>query len=113
MIEFNTEAHPQYTRPQLGEWMGLIGVWFSEWQYSHLDYGDNMVQYMQDSYGFGQLYRMVGKVSDRGTYVSSYEDDEDLDWIGRIMTSKGYAYCFPYGIVAIPTDDGHFIIRMD
>jgi hypothetical protein len=113
MIEFNTEAHPQYTRPQLGEWMGLIGVWFSEWQYSHLDYGDNMVQYMQDSYGFGQLYRMVGKVSDSGTYVSSYEEDEDLDWIGRIMTAKGYAYCFPYGIVAIPTDDGHFITRMD
>lgn len=113
MIEFNTEAYPEYTRPQLGEWMGLIGLWFSEWQYAHKLYDGDMVQYMQDNYGFGELYKMGGSVSDSGTYVSSYEDDEDLEWIGRVKTSNGYAYCYPYGIVAIPTDDGHFITRMD
>lgn len=76
MIEFNTEAHPQYTRPQLGEWMGLIGVWFNEWQYSWLDYKEDMVQYMQDNYGFGQLYKMGGSVSDSGTYVTTWQGQD-------------------------------------
>jgi hypothetical protein len=30
-----------------------------------------------------------------------------------MKTKQGTAYFYPYGILALPVDDGHFITRMD
>jgi hypothetical protein len=45
--------------------------------------------------------------------VSPYEDDAPLDYIAQSEIAEGTVYYFPYGIIALPVSDGHFITRMD
>ena len=47
-------------------------------------------------------------------YVSDYEDDADLPYMGKMLTKHGYAYFYEYAIIALPQADGkYFITRMD
>lgn len=108
MIVFNT-AHYDAPKEHLMESLGLLPRWVHE--YNILG-EDDLVEYMRGRYGFG-LYKFEGEVLDDGIYRSLYEEDEDLQWVGKMKTKLGTVYFYPYAITALPTEDGHFITRMD
>ena len=111
-LTINTNAYPEYDKRQLNEMLGLLPLWVAE----HVGNDDNtdIVQFMTDRYGCGRLYKFEGTVNDKGDYVSSYEEDPDLPYMGRMITKDGYAYFYDHAIVALPQPDGtHFITRMD
>ena len=108
----NKEAHPNYSDNQIAQILGLLPLWVAE----HVGNDDDMdlVQFMEDRYGFGKLYKFEGTVNEKGDYVSSYEEDPDLPYMGRMITKDGYAYFYDHAIVALPQPDGkYFITRMD
>jgi len=97
-------------REHIQEALGLLPMWVME--YNLLE-KDDLVGHMQDSYGFGQLYKFGGYVTEDGNYCSEHEDDDDLPWIAKMNTKDGDVYFYEYAITALPTDDGYFITRMD
>ena len=106
----NNEAHPEYNSNEIAQILGLLPLWVAE----HIgnDDGTDLVQFMENRYGFGKLYKFEGEVNEDGDYVS--KDDTNLPYMGRMITKDGYAYFYEYGIVALPQPDGkHFITRMD
>lgn len=106
----NSEAHPEYNSNEIAQILGLLPLWVAE----HIgnDDGTDLVQFMEDRYGFGKLYKFEGEVNEDGDYVS--KDDANLPYMGRMITKDGYAYFYEYAIVALPQPDGkHFITRMD
>ena len=109
MLTLNTT---QYDAPKehLVESLGLLPHWVVE--YNLLGESD-IVQYMTKRYGFGDLYRFGGEIVNYGVYKSNYEDDEDLEYVGKMDTKDGTVYFYPYAITALPTKDGYFITRMD
>jgi len=111
-LTINTNAFPEYSKSQLNEMLGLLPLWVAE----HVgnDDGTDIVQFMTDRYGFGKLYKFEGKINENGDYVSDYDDDADLPYMGKMITKHGYAYFYEYAIIALPQPDGkHFITRMD
>ena len=60
-----------------------------------------------------ELVQFEGTVTEGGLYQSSHEDDEDLEYVGKMDTKDGPVYFYPYAITALPTKDGYFITRMD
>tara|TARA_R100001440_G_scaffold75624_1_gene103328 strand:+ start:182 stop:511 length:330 start_codon:yes stop_codon:yes gene_type:complete len=109
MLTLNTT---QYDAPKehLVESLGLLPHWVVE--YNLLGESD-IVQYMTKRYGFGDLYRFGGEIVNDGVYKSNHEDDEDLEYVGKMDTKDGTVYFYPYAITALPTKDGYFITRMD
>jgi hypothetical protein len=109
MLQLNTK---EYDAPKehLAESLGLLPLWVQE--YNILGKSD-IVAYMTERYGFGRLYKFEGEVLEDGSYHTFFEEDEDLPWVGKMKTKHGTAYFYPYGILALPVDDGHFITRMD
>ena len=104
------------THEQIMEALGLLPIWVRDWivldDAKELE-GETLKNYMGDQYGFG-MYRFGGYITDDGKHVTEFEDDDDLDWIAQMKTPMGNVYFYPYGIVAIPIEDGeHFITRMD
>ena len=97
-------------REHIVEALGLLPMWVTA--YNVLD-GDDIVQHMTDSYGYGGLYKFGGHVTDDGSYCSEHEDDDDLPWVGKMKTKDGDVYFYEYAITALPTPDGYFITRMD
>ena len=107
-LEVNTidyDASPEH----LVESLGVLPHWVRE---SHILGADCMKSYLKDRYGYG-LYEYGGKVMTDGTYVSEFEEDKDMPFVARMRTQLGMVYFYPYAMVAIPTDDGHFVTRMD
>jgi len=101
-VEINSEAYPTLNK---AEACGLIPYWVAEYA------GENTLkEHLAKCYQFG-LYEMGGVVTEDGTY--QYPEDEDLPWIAKMETKDGMLYQYLYGIVAIPTKDGHFVTRMD
>jgi len=98
------------SQQELAESLGLIPMWIAE--YNILGETD-LVKWMTERYGFGDLYEFKGTVNEDGSYSSAYEDDEDLPYVGQMKTKDGVVYMYPYAITAIPTKDGYFITRMD
>ena len=47
------------------------------------------------------------------SYDGDYEDDEPLDYLAKSQIAEGTVYYFPYAIIALPVEGGHFITRMD
>lgn len=107
-LELNTT---DYNEPKeyLIEWLGVLPHWVYEFNVLH---GDDIVSYMDGRYGYG-LHKFGGDVLDSGAYRSEYEEDEDLPYIGKMGTARGDVYFYPYGMVALPTNDGYFVTRMD
>ena len=101
----------EYTEPKeyLREWLGVLPNWVHEFNILN---GEDILTFMADCYGYG-LHKFEGEVLDSGDYRSKYEEDEDLVHIGKMGTAKGNVYFYPYGMVALPTDDGYFVTRMD
>jgi len=109
MLTLNT-THYDAPKEHLIESLGLLPHWVVE--YNMLGESD-IVQYMTKRYGFGDLYRFGGEIVDDGVYKSNHEDDEDLEYVGKMDTKDGPVYFYPYAITALPTKDGYFITRMD
>jgi hypothetical protein len=109
-LQINEDQFKDIEAGLIIESLGLLPRWVVE--YNLLGY-DNLVQHMQDSYGFGELYKFNGEVLENGSYHSGYEDDEDLPYVGKMKTKDGMVYFYEYAIIALPTKDGYFITRMD
>lgn len=97
-------------REQIQEALGLLPRWVMEY---NLREKDDLVGHMQASYGFGELYKFGGYVTEDGNYCSEHEDDDDLPWIAKMKTKDGDVYFYEYAITALPTPDGYYITRMD
>ena len=117
MLQLNTK---EYDAPKehLAESLGLLPIWVREYNVLSVYEPDvapvkDLVQYMTERYGFGRLYKFEGEVVEGGVYRSPHEEDDDLPWVGKMKTKHGTVYFYPYGILALPVDDGHFITRMD
>ena len=111
-LTINTNAFPEYDKRELNEMLGLPPLWVAE--HVSNDDGTDLVQFMEERYGFGRLYEFGGKINKDGDYISDYDDDADLPYIGKMITKHGYAYFYEYAIIALPQPDGkHFITRMD
>ena len=109
MLQLNTNEFDA-PKEHLADALGLLPIWVHE--YNILG-EDDLVQYMTERYGFGSLYKFEGEVVEGGVYRSPHEEDEDLQWVGKMKTKHGTAYFYQYAITALPTDDGYFITRMD
>ena len=139
MIQYNKEAYPNYTPEMFRGMVGLVGVWLEQYSrgnmleamlnYEEREFAEllgfiaeeseeeeSLVDFMRDKYGWGLFEMKGGSVSDSGVY--KYPEDPDLHWIAKVDTSKDdskieYSYIYPYAIVALPTEDGYFVTRMD
>ena len=109
MLKLNT-THYDAPKEHLVESLGLLPHWVVE--YNMLGESD-LVQYMTERYGFGELYRFGGDVQEDGSYKSNYDEEDDLQYVGKMDTKDGTVYFYPYAITALPTDEGYFITRMD
>ena len=110
-MQMNTNKYPHMTKEDLAEMLGILPYWVGD--YAMYGSDDNLVQYMQDRYGFGDFYQWKGDVLADGTYRADNDEDGDLDFIARIQIDDGMVYFYPYGVIAMPTDDGYFVTRMD
>ena len=139
MIQYNKEAYPNYTPEMFRGMVGLVGVWLEQYSSGNMleamlndaerefaellgfiaeesEEEESLVDFMRDKYGWGLFEMKGGSVSDSGVY--KYPEDPDLHWIAKVDTSKDdskieYSYIYPYAIVALPTEDGYFVTRMD
>ena len=104
---------------QLIESNGLLIMWFIEW--NNKDWHGTPDMSIQDF--FTKKYNqsagcnpwpIKGAVSLDGKFVSTHQDDEDLEPYFMIDTPDGVGYIYPYAFVALPTKaGGHTIVRMD
>ena len=104
---------------QLIEANGLLIMWFIEW--NNKDWHNTPDMSIQDF--FTKKYNqsagcnpwpIKGAVSLDGKFVSTHQDDEDLEPYFMIDTDDGVGYIYPYAFVALPTKaGGHTIVRMD
>lgn len=104
----------QYTETPLLviiESLGFIPGWVDEWE-RRPDAPISLLDYLVLCYRFGRHDMPAGsKLDDYGTY--SYPGDPDLFPLAEIITRAGKLWLYEYSIVAIPTDDGHVVVRMD
>ena len=108
-------THYDAPKEHLVESLGLLPHWVVEYNILGGVAGTakDLVQYMTERYGFGELYKFGGTVTEDGVYQSPHEEDEDLHYVGKMYTDHGTVYFYPYAITALPTDDGYFVTRMD
>ena len=139
MIQYNIEEYPNHTPEMFRDMVGLVGIWLGEYSMGNMlevmlddeereiaellgfiaeesEEEESLVDFMRDKYGWGLFEMKGGSVSDSGVY--KYPEDPDLHWIARVDTSKDpskieYSYIYPHAIVALPTEDGYFVTRMD
>jgi len=103
LVQTNNEVYPNMDKLEA---CGYIPYWVDD--YNNTETG--LKEHLANCYQFG-LYEMGGEVLEDGTY--RYPGDDDLPWIVKMTTPDGILYQYLYGIVAIPTEEGHFVTRMD
>ena len=112
-LELNTTVIPDTPedQTQVVEALGLLPYWIGE--HNLLGNTNNLVQFMTEKYGFGELFEFKGgEILEDGIY--RYPEDPDLPWVGRMNTKFGYVYFYEYAMIALPQGDGtYFITRMD
>ena len=104
---------------QLIESNGLLIMWFIEWNNKEwLNTPDmSIMEFFTKKYNQSagcNPWPIKGAVSLDGKFVSTHQDDEDLEPYFMIDTPDGVGYIYPYAFVALPTKaGGHTIVRMD
>ena len=109
-LKVNGRDFPDLTASNVEDMLGVLPYWVAE----YILYGRDMdiVGFMTERYGFGELYKFKGEVLPNGTYKS--EDDPDLPYVARMNTPSGNVYFYEYAMLALPLPDGsHFVTRMD
>ena len=118
-LQLNNKDYSDTPDRYLIEGLGILPVWVKEWAVNLSiapwnRYGNDLVSYMTDVYGFGNLHEFGGEVLEDGSYRSDYDEDPDMAWVGKMDTPNGTAYFYKYAILALPMPDGkHYITRMD
>ena len=111
-LQLNKNEYADISDNHLIEALGILPMWVKEW--ARFGKGIDIIKYMTDAYGFGSLYKFKGEVLDDGSYRSSYDEDPDMTWVGKMDTPNGTAYFYEAAILALPMPDGeHYITRMD
>ena len=111
-LQLNKNEYADIPDNHLIEALGILPMWVKEW--ARFGKGIDIIKYMTDAYGFGSLYKFGGEVLEDGSYRSSYEEDADMTWVGKMDTPNGTAYFYEAAILALPMPDGkHYITRMD
>lgn len=104
---------------QLIEGNGLLIMWFIEWNNKdwHGTPDMSIQEFFTKKYNKSagcNPWPIKGAVSLDGKFVSTHQDDEDLEPYFMIDTDDGVGYIYPYAFVALPTKaGGHTIVRMD
>lgn len=104
---------------QLIESNGLLIMWFIEW--NNKEWHDtpdmSIMEFFTQKYNQSagcNPWPIKGAVSLDGKFVSTHQDDDDLEPYFMIDTPDGVGYIYPYAFVALPTKSGgHTIVRMD
>lgn len=107
---FTFKTNPKVDHHIAQEMCGLLPRWVRDYTLFSMIYDGNIVDWMTEAYGFGPLYDMKGAVMNK-KYVGL--GDDDLDYIALSEIDEGTVFYFPYGIIALPIEGGHFITRMD
>ena len=98
---------------------GLLIMWFNEWNNRKwLGIPDmSIMEFFTQKYNQSagcNPWPIKGAVSLDGKFVSTHEDDEDLEPYFMIDTDDGVGYIYPYAFVALPKKGGgHDMVRMD
>ena len=110
-LQLNKNEYADIPDKHMIEALGILPIWVREW----VIFGDkDIVNHMTEAYDFGDLYKFKGEVLDDGSYRSSYDEDPDMTWVGKMDTPNGTAYFYEAAILALPMPDGkHYITRMD
>ena len=109
-LTINTNAFPDVDQGLLEDMLGVLPYWVGEYSI----YGTDMdiVGFMTERYGFGELYRYKGEVLEDGMYKCA--EDPDLPYVGKMNTPSGTVYFYQYAMLALPLPDGeYFVTRMD
>ena len=80
--------------------------------------GERVGESMQELYGFGCRWDFGGSITAEGVYQSSFDEDPDLEPLGRWTSNTGERYdlfVYPYSICAVrdPSTGETKITRMD
>ena len=111
-LQLNKNEYADIPDNHLIEALGILPMWVKEW--ARFGKGIDIIKYMTDAYGFGSLYKFGGEVLYDGSYRSSYDEDPDMPYVGKMDTPNGTAYFYEAAILALPMPDGkHYITRMD
>ena len=96
---------------------GLLIMWFIEWNQKAKDNPLSIMEFFTQKYNQSagcNPWPVKGAVSLDGKFVSTHQDDEDLEPYFMIDTDDGVGYIYPYAFVALPKKGGgHDIVRMD
>ena len=110
-LQINQAAYPDYSKQELADMLGVLPYWVGD----YVAYGSDhdLTYHMKQQYGYGDFYEWGGQVLADGTYRADNDEDEDMQFIGRMKTDDGMVYFYPYGVIAMPTDNGYLVTRMD
>ena len=110
MLKLNPNIEASQDR--LTQALGLLPFWVRDFCFQ--DATKDIVQFMEDQYGFGKLYRFGSKLVGK-KLISEYEEDDDMDYLAAYDTPVGTVYFFQYAIIALPRpeENDYFITRMD
>ena len=109
-LTINTKAFPDVPKEHLKETLGILPYWVGE--YVVLGTDMDIVRFMTERYGFGELWQFKGEVLEDGTY--RYPEDPDLPYVAKMNTPNGYVYFYQYAMLALPLPNGeYFVTRMD
>jgi len=120
--KFTKNKELGFTDQQWGQLIdanGLLIMWFIEWNNKdwHGTPDMSIQEFFTKKYNKSagcNPWPIKGGVSLDGKFVSTHQDDEDLEPYFMIDTDDGVGYIYPYAFVALPTKaGGHTIVRMD
>ena len=109
-LKVNGRDFPDLTASNVEDMLGVLPYWVAE----YIIYGTDMdiVGFMTERYGFGELYRFKGKVLPNGTY--RHKGDPDMPYVARMNTPSGNVYFYECAMLALPLPNGeYFVTRMD
>ena len=112
-LQLNNKDYADIPENRMIEALGILPIWVREWATLGKMAGYDIIQYMTEAYGFGDLFEFKGgEILEDGTY--RYPEDPDLPWVGKMDTPNGTAYFYESAMLALPMPDGkHYITRMD
>lgn len=90
------------------EALGLIPHFFERSLYIEGQPIQSVADKMDDLYHYGGfVYPFGGTINDKGTYISSSDEDDPLDPIARIDKLGFTVWIYPYAIVGLTDDKGN------
>ena len=90
------------------EALGLLPHFFERSLYIEGQYIQSVADKMDDLYHYGGfVYHFEGTVDDKGTYISSSDEDDPLEHLARIDKLGFNLWVYPYAIVGLTDNKGN------